>query len=138
MEREIKDIDKRIDEALAQQMQLPKGLQQRLEATIDDLATHERKVRSRRRSVVSLCGAVAATLLIVVGLNLRGEQPQPQIFFSQSVESEARALEIVDRGLQLFSDNLKVGAKVLHRSQSKIEKSNKILRGFSVLTPNQN
>lgn len=138
MEREIKDIDKRIDEALAQQMQLPEGLQQRLEATIDGLATEERKVRSRRRWVVSLCGAVAATLFIVVGLNLKGEQPQSQLFFSQSVASEERALEIVGRGLKLFSDNLKVGAKALNHTHSQLEKSNKILRGLFSTDPEIN
>lgn len=126
------NIEERIDQALKQEMVLPEGLLERLEATIDRLDVQQseivrsKNVKLRRYTIYSI-GAAAALLLILLAIDLTPKTVEPKfhtIIYSEAVGSQENAEQLVNKALKLFSYNVNKGAQAVKKSNEEIKKTN--------------
>jgi uncharacterized membrane protein YvbJ len=120
---------------LHDEIEIPEGLESRLEALIDKLAETEK--RTKRKAKIRLWTSAAAAIIVIftAGLLLKPEN-KPEISVSSvSVSSGVRQIDDpevayreVKKALELISENLNKGFNELDvRFTNELEKSNEII-----------
>lgn len=125
-----KQIDELINKVLKEDQTLPEGLSQRLEQQIDAWAATEKKETPRsslrRRSLYWLSGAVAAIVLLCVGISqlTPDEHQQP---LADTYTNPQEAAVAACKALAFLSSNLNKGIEQINDAQVEMDKVNHIL-----------
>ncbi|MDR1593252.1 MAG: hypothetical protein LBS43_02050 [Prevotellaceae bacterium] len=118
---------------LYDEIEIPDGLESRLEALIDRLAETEK--RAKKKAKIRLWTSVAASVIIIFSAGLLLKPEEKPVDSSVSVSSGVRqiddpeiAYQEVKKALELMSENLNKGLNELDiRLTSELEKSNEII-----------
>ena len=111
---------------------MPEGLEQRLEALIDDLDRREGGKAKTQAFWLRIGGIAAAVALVLVvgGLYLSWPEPTPELVAEQPTSTveypEEAYLETV-KALTLVSANLNKGLDQLAMAETKIDRANTIV-----------
>lgn len=126
-----KQIDELINKVLQEDHTLPEGLSERLEQQIDSWAAAEKQetVRSsfHRRSLYRLSGAVAAILLLCVGIFGLTDLNTGKQQLADTYTNPQEAAIAAQKALAFMSSNLNKGIDQINDAQQEINKVNRIL-----------
>ena len=126
-----KQIDELINKVLREDQTLPEGLSERLEQQIDSWAAAEKKetVRSscHRRSLYWLSGAVAAILLLCVGIFGLTDLNTGKQQLADTYTNPQEAAIAAQKALAFMSSNLNKGIDQINDAQQELNKVNRIL-----------
>ena len=107
-----------------QNIQIPKGLEERLSKQIDQWATQERFVQKNpRRRTLQWIGSIAASLLILFSIGWYFHAPQPRKDTCATLEE---AYIHTEKALMMFAQALNKGVKqmeVIQESTEKVERN---------------
>ena len=121
----------RSNKVLREDQTLPEGLSERLEQQIDSWAAAEKKetVRSsfHRRSLYWLSGAVAAILLLCVGIFGLTDLNTGKQQLADTYTNPQEAAIAAQKALAFMSSNLNKGIDQINDAQQEINKVNRIL-----------
>jgi hypothetical protein len=115
---------------LYDEIEVPAGLESRLESLIDTLARNEKRSKRKIRQLRLWTGCVAATLFLLLstGLFLKsGLNPFNGGSAIQPVENPEIAYQETQKALELVSRNFNKGLDQLTVVNKEIEKSNQII-----------
>ena len=126
-----KQIDELINKVLREDQMLPEGLSERLEQQIDTCAAAEKKETLRssfhRRSLYWLSGAVAAILLLCVGIFGLTDLNTGKQQLADTYTNPQEAAIAAGKALAFMSSNLNKGIDQMNDAQQEINKVNRIL-----------
>lgn len=107
-----------------QNIQIPKGLEERLSKQIDQWATQERFVQKNpRRRTLQWIGSIAASLLILFSIGWCFHAPQPR---KDTCATPEEAYIHTEKALMMFAQALNKGVKqmeVIQESTEKVERN---------------
>jgi hypothetical protein len=107
-----------------QNIQIPKGLEERLSKQIDQWATQERFVQKNpRRRTLQWIGSIAASLLILFSIGWYFHAPQPR---KDTCATPEEAYIHTEKALMMFAQALNKGVKqmeVIQESTEKVERN---------------
>jgi hypothetical protein len=107
-----------------QNIQIPKGLEERLSKQIDQWATQERFVQKNpQRRTLQWIGSIAASLLILFSIGWYFQAPQPRKDTCATLEE---AYIHTEKALMMFAQALNKGVKqmeVIQESTEKVERN---------------
>jgi hypothetical protein len=103
-----------------QNIQIPKGLEERLSKQIDQWATQERFVQKNpRRRTLQWIGSIAASLLILFSIGWYFHAPQPR---KDTCATPEEAYIHTEKALMMFAQALNKGVKLMEVIQESTEK----------------
>ncbi len=114
------NIDQLINEALRTDMQVPSGLSERLERTLDSAyATTQMHRKPNIRRILIAASSVAASLFLILAIQLHTQRSTlseaPITALTDTFEDPADAAVAADAAFRLLSENLNKGFRQINK-----------------------
>ena len=128
-----KDIDKLIDEALKEDLTLPKGLSERLEQAIDLSARQETGEREKGKKNLNarsywLYAISSAAAALIAALFLIFDEPARPIHLTDTYNDPHEAAIAAQHALALISTNLNKGLQKADEAQKEFQNAQQIIK----------